>query len=402
MEKEIIQWWQSNIEVKLTITPDEFQKLEEKAIRELWKDVDVPGYRPGKAPIEDIKKRINAEYLQWAIYEQAINDALKEAVKEYQLIWEIYDINNEKKWDNIVITFKVDKYPVVEVKNENYKSVEPALPDETVNEEDVEKAVKWLQTQFAEYKDVEKVDTEKTYTKLELDYLNDKWEKVGDGKVFLAKEDYAEFPMLKESFDGKKVWDSVEFDYSDKLPTLLQYFKKDKDELKIAKVKATITEIKESHLPEVNLDNIEKWFGKKYGKLEEFYDEIKNTLQIEKRKIELNKFVEDLVKKINDSFELVIPKTLVDQEIKQRIETLTQRYGGKDNFEKMLKSMKPEEVKKFYEDLTATAKESIRNFLILMKYAELNKLIDQIDFKKDLDLEEKLLSLFKKEDKKSK
>ncbi len=402
MEKEIIKWWQSNIEVKLTITPDEFAKLEEKATRELWKDVDIPGYRPGKAPIEDIKKRINVEYLQWAIYEQAVNDALQDAVKEHQLIWEIYDINNEKKWDNIVITFKVDKYPVVEVKNENYKSVEPTLPDETVNEEDIEKAVKWLQTQFAEYKDVEKVDTEKTYTKLELDYLNDKWEKVGDGKVFLAKEDYAEFPMLKESFDGKKVWDFVEFDYSDKLPTLLQYFKKDKDELKIAKVKATITEIKESHLPEVNLDNIEKWFGKRYENLDWFYEEIKNTLWVEKRRTELNKFVEDLVKKINDSFELVIPKTLIDQEIKQRIETLTQRYGGKDNFEKMLKSMKPEEVKKFYEDLTTAAKESIWNFLILMKYAELNKLIDQIDFKKDLDLEEKLLSLFKKEDKKSK
>ncbi len=402
MEKEIIQWGQSNIEVKLTITPDEFKKLEEKAIKELWKDIEVPGYRPGKAPIEDIKKRINTEYLQWAIYEQAINDALKEAVKEYQLIWEIYDINNEKKWDNIVISFKVDKYPAVEVKNENYKSIEPALPDETVKEEDIERAVKWLQAQFAEYNDVEKVDTEKTYTKLELEYLNDKGEKVGDGKVFLAKEDYAEFPILKESFEGKKVWDSVEFDYSDKLPTLLQYFKKDKDKLNIAKVKATITEIKESKLPEVNLDNIEKWFGKRYEKIEEFYEEIKNTLQVEKRRAELNKFVEDLSNKIKDSFEVVIPKTLVDQEIKQRLETLKQRYGGADNFEKMLKSMKPEEVKKFYEDLTAAAKESIKNFLILMKYAEVNKLLDKIDFKKDLDLEEKLLSLFKKEDKKSK
>ena len=402
MEKEIIKWAQSNIEVKLTITPDEFKKLEEKAIKELWKDIEVPGYRPGKAPIEDIKKRINTEYLQWAIYEQAINDALKEAVKEYQLIWEIYDINNEKKWDNIVISFKVDKYPAVEVKNENYKSIEPALPDETVKEEDIERAVKWLQAQFAEYNDVEKVDTEKTYTKLELEYLNDKGEKVGDGKVFLAKEDYAEFPILKESFEGKKVWDSVEFDYSDKLPTLLQYFKKDKDKLNIAKVKATITEIKESKLPEVNLDNIEKWFGKRYEKIEEFYEEIKNTLQVEKRRAELNKFVEDLSNKIKDSFEVVIPKTLVDQEIKQRLETLKQRYGGADNFEKMLKSMKPEEVKKFYEDLTAAAKESIKNFLILMKYAELNKLLDKIDFKKDLDLEEKLLSLFKKEDKKSK
>jgi FKBP-type peptidyl-prolyl cis-trans isomerase (trigger factor) len=132
-------------------------------------------------------------------------------------------------------------------------------------------------------------------------------------------------------------------------------------------------------------------------------EEIRNTLKIEKRRTELNKFVEDLVAKIKDSFEVVIPKTLIDQEIKQRIETLKQRYGGAENFEKMLKSMKPEEVKKFYEDLSKAAKESISNFLVLMKYADIKKLTDKIDYKKDLDLEEKLLSLFKKkEDKKSK
>jgi len=402
MQKEIIKWWQSNIEVKLTITPKEYEKLEEQAIRELWKDIEVPGYRPWKAPIEDIKKRINNEYLQWAIYEQAINNALKDVVKEYQLIWQIYDLNNEKKWDDTIISFKVDKYPEVEVKNNNYDSVTPILPDETVNKEDIEKAIKWLQTQFAEYEDVENVDTDKTYTKLELEYQNDKWEKIGDWKVFLTKEDYNEFPILKESFDWKKVWDSVEFNYSDKLPTLLQYFKKDKDSLNIAKVKGTITEIKKSHLPELSLDNIEKWFWKKYESIEKFKEEIKNTLALEKRRIELNKFVEDLITKIKDSFKIIIPKTLIDQEIKQRIDTLKQRYWWDDNFEKMLKSMKPEEVKKFYEDLTKAAKDSISNFLILMKYAELKKITDKIDFKKDLDLEEKLLNLFKKDSKKSK
>jgi hypothetical protein len=59
--------------------------------------------------------------------------------------------------------------------------------------------------------------------------------------------------------------------------------------------------------------------------------------------------------------------------------------------------MKPEEVKKFYEDITNAAKESVKNFLILMKYAELKKILDKVDFKKDMDFEEKLLSLFKKE-----
>jgi len=59
--------------------------------------------------------------------------------------------------------------------------------------------------------------------------------------------------------------------------------------------------------------------------------------------------------------------------------------------------MKPEEVKRLYEDITNAAKESLKKFLILMKYAELKKILDKVDFKKDLDFEEKLLSLFKKD-----
>jgi hypothetical protein len=59
--------------------------------------------------------------------------------------------------------------------------------------------------------------------------------------------------------------------------------------------------------------------------------------------------------------------------------------------------MKPENVKKLYEDITNVSKESIRNFLILMKFAELKGILKDVDFKKDLDFEEKLLSLFKKD-----
>ena len=131
-------------------------------------------------------------------------------------------------------------------------------------------------------------------------------------------------------------------------------------------------------------------------------EEVKETLKKEKRRIELNKFVEDLLAKIKDSFEVVLPKTLIDQEIKQRLESLKQRYGGEKNFEAMLNSMKPEDVKKLYEDITNAAKESIKNFLTLMKFAQLKGIIDQVDFKKDLDFEEKLLSLFKKDKKEDK
>jgi len=400
MNKEIIKGSQSNLEVKITITPDDYKNLEEKALKEFAKDIQVPGYRPGKAPLDKVKSAVNPEYLESAIMETAINSVINELLKEYQLIGQIYDINKEKKDDNIIITFKVDVYPQVEVKNENYNAVEPKLPNTEVSDEEVSQAVENLRRQFAEYKDVEKVDANKTFVKLDLEYLNEKGEKVGDGKVFLAKEDMEEFPILKESFDGKKVGDSAEFDYDEKtLPQLLQYFKKDKDQLNIAKVKATISEIKEAVIPELTTDNLKKWFGKTYEKVEDFLKEVKETLQVEKKRQELGKFVEDLLEKIKDSFEVTLPKTLVDQEVNQRIENLKQRYGGAERFEQMLKSMKPEEIKKFYEDLTTAAKESVKNFLVLMKFAELKWILDKVDFKKDLDFEEKLLSLFKKDSK---
>jgi trigger factor len=398
MEKEIIKWNQSNLEVKIKLTEEDYKKLEEKALKEAAKDIQVPGYRPWKAPLDIVKEHINDQYLKGYILESAINDSIKELAKEYQLIGQIYDVNQKEENWNIIITYKVDVYPEVEVKNENYNSVEPTLPNEEVTEEEVNNAVENLKKQFAEYKDVDKVDTEKTYVKLDLEYLDENGNKVGDGKVFLAKEDFEEFPILKETFADKEVWFEAEFDYDEeKLPQLLQYFKKDKDQLNIKKVKAKITEIKEPVIPELTVENLKKWFGKTYEKVEDFLEEVKQTLKVEKRRIELGKFVEDLLSKIKDSFEVVIPSTLVEQEVKQRIENLAKRYGGKDKFEQMLRSMKPEEVKKFYEDITNAAKESVKNFLILMKYAELKKILDKVDFKKDMDFEEKLLSLFKKE-----
>ena len=401
MEKNIIEWNQSNLEIKLKISSDEYKKLEEKALKDLSKDMEVPGFRPGHAPLDMVKSKIEPVYLEWAVYETAVNEAIKEVLNEnkYQLIGNIYDFNTSKSDDGSVeISFKIDVYPEVKVKNNNYEAVEPTLPEFELSEDEASKAIENLKAQFAEYKDVNKVDAENTYVKLDLEYLDKDWNKVWDAKVFLAKADFDEFSDLKNAFDGKEKGYSQEFDYDEeKLPKLLQYFKKDKDELNIAKVKATITEIKKADMPELTLENIEKWFGKKYEKVEDFVEEVKTTLLNEKKKVELNKFVEDLLSKIKDSFDVVLPKTLIDQEVKQRLESLKQRYGWEQNFEKMLKSMKPEDVKKLYEDITNAAKDSIKNFLTLMKFAELKWILDKVDFKKELDLEEKLLGLFKKD-----
>jgi len=400
MEKKVIEWTaNSNIEVQLSIDPETYESLKTSALKEFAKDIEIPWYRKGKAPYEDVEKRVNPQYLETAIYENAVNDVLKDLSKKYKLIGQIYDVNPWKEGDNLTISFKVDIYPEVKVKNKDFENVKPELPNKEVTEKEIKNAVEGLKKQFAEYEDVEKVDSQKNIMKLDLDYLDANWKKVGDGKIFLGKEDFEEFPILKDAFDGKEKGYSQEFDYTEELPQLLKYFKKDKDTLDIKKVKATIVEIKEPKLPELSVENLKKWFGKTYDKVEDFMEEVKETLSIEKERNELSKFIENLILKIKNSFEVVVPKTLIDQEVKQRINFLKQKYGGEKNFEQMLKSMKPEEVKKMYSELTQAARESVEKFLILMKFAEEKKIADKIDFKKDLDLEKNLLSLFQKKEK---
>lgn len=399
METKVIEWNQSNIEVQITISPEEYKKNEEKALKELSKDMKVPWFRPWHIPLEIVKEKIDPKYLKSAVYEVIINNTINNLLKEwkYRLIWNIYDIQTEEKENLTKLTFKVDFYPEVKVKNNNYEFVEVELPDFQVSEEEVNKAINNLKAHFADYKDVEKINVNNSFVKLQLDYLDENGNKIWEEKVLLWKADFEEFPMLKEMLEGKEKGFCAELDYDTKLPRLLQYFGKDKDKLNIKKVRITVVEIKEQVLPELTLENIEKWFWKKYTATEDFIKEIKQTLELEKKKVELAKFVENLVEKIKDSFEVVIPKTLIDQEVKQRLESLKQRYGWEKKFEEVLRNMKPEEVKRLYEDITNAAKESLKKFLILMKYAELKKILDKVDFKKDLDFEEKLLSLFKKD-----
>lgn len=402
MKKKIIQWNQSNIQVDISLDNDSYKKIEEKTLTEFWKDMDVPWYRKWKAPIEEILKKVNPQYLETAIYEFAVNDALQEVNKEYQLIGQIYDVNPSQEWDKRWISFKVDVYPEVEVKNDKHNSVKPYLPNPKVAEDEKQAAIDWLQKQFAEYENIETVDVDDSFVKLELKYLDDSWKEISDWKVFLSKEDYAEFPELSEAFKWKKLWFKANFDYTDKLPQLLKYFKKDAGDLKINSVEAEIVEIKKAKLPELSLENLKKWFGKTYKDMWEFDQEIESALVVEKERAEMLKFIEDLVSKISPSFSVNIPKTLIDQETKQRLEHLKGQYGGEQNFEKMLKSMKPEEVKKMYEEITSASKISVEKFFILMKFADLNNLSDKIDFQKDLDLEKNLLSIFTDNDKEKK
>lgn len=77
---------------------------------------------------------------------------------------------------------------------------------------------------------------------------------------------------------------------------------------------------------------------------------------------------------------VVIPQTLIHEEMKSRMKNLEERLGGKEKMEAYFKNMGEEKAKLFIDDITAAAEESLEKFFILQKFTELLKL--DIDWNK--------------------
>jgi FKBP-type peptidyl-prolyl cis-trans isomerase (trigger factor) len=71
---------------------------------------------------------------------------------------------------------------------------------------------------------------------------------------------------------------------------------------------------------------------------------------------------------------VMIPQTLVNEELKSRIKNLEERLGGKEKMEAYFKNMGDEKSKAFFDDLTKAAEESLERFFILQKFTQLLKL----------------------------
>jgi len=391
MKYDIIEWKNSNVEVKITATKEDLDSAKKKVLKEWSKEVKVDGFRPGKVPLDMVEKQVKPEMLAWAINETVLHKALHKVAEEgkYKLIGQIYDVNTEDKEKERIITCKCDIFPIVEVLNENYKTIKIEKPSFDVEDNEVESALIALSKQYATYEDSDVV-AEDTIIKIDIVYQDKDGKELDKSKVFLAREDMIEHPSLNDLFIGQKIKFETTYKYDKKTPKLLQYTKKD-DTIKPKSMLLTIVEIKKQILPELTLEKVEELFGKKFATLEEFHAEVRKTLENEKKGKVLSETMENIIEQIRTSFDVKISKTLIDQEIKWRLNGVKERFGGEEWFRQYLESIGEENIKKMYEDITSTAGSSLQKYFVLQKYIDLLGLTDKIDQQKPFDMEEKVI-----------
>lgn len=85
MKTEITKLPKSEIELKIEVPVEEFQGFYDKAVLQLGENVEIAGFRPGKAPKEIIEKEIGCQKILEAAAERCLRESYIKAIQENKI-----------------------------------------------------------------------------------------------------------------------------------------------------------------------------------------------------------------------------------------------------------------------------------------------------------------------------
>lgn len=138
--------------LKLEVEPDQLHTEIEKTYDEFSKNVDVPGFRRGRAPRKILKMRYS-KHLEKQAVQQAAEEACEKAIEELGLktssqpvVEELGDVEEGKSF---TFTVSVEHYPEFELAE--YTDVKPDVDAGSVPEKEIVEQLEELRKQAASY-----------------------------------------------------------------------------------------------------------------------------------------------------------------------------------------------------------------------------------------------------------
>lgn len=357
ISKEITENCKVKLDVK--VSPKESTDAYNKAVKEISKNVNVPGFRPGKAPKKIIENQYG-DHVKKEWRRQLINSTLNHAlhhVEEQPLAGRIEkaDLNNEGS--NLHIEYEMEpKSPVVDISGFTLKEEK----QEEITEEDVQKTVDRLRHYHAEWKDVEdRPVQEGDWVALEIECQDEpKMIICSDTQFQIKKGEVANW--ILELVMGKKTGDVVEGkSVQDKSDEEID----EKIEFKPANYKITIQKVKEPILPDLD-DALAKKLGAETP--EELIKRVKDNLENEKKLYLTLKAREQLADFLCEKYPLDLPHSLKEYEKKVFLQNRIEGFLGRGITQDWLK----ENIKTLSEQAEKHATNRLRLIYILKDEAQ--------------------------------
>lgn len=371
----------------IELTDEELAKYRSITSEQLSKEIKIPGFREGKAPLEVVEKQIGSERFAAYVLENALSGSYAKAVVDEKLNVATspkVEIKSEKP-----LKYEATVALMPEAKVKDYKNIK--IPKETVEiqEKELEEAMKDFQKYYATLKQVERpvkkgdrveVDFEGTDlagTPLEGTRSKNHPLIVGEGMLL---------PDFEENLVEMKKDETKSFNVS---------FPKDYHykpfQGKVVNFKVAVRRIEEVMMPEISEAFIEMVTGTKMtteGLKERFKKNIHAEKENSARMKREDKFLEQVLKQV----EVELPDMLVEEEIEFMMDELKTDLEKKGlDLKQYLEKLKKDE-KSLQKEMHAEAEKRLKlRFALQFLFKEEKIEVSHEDLEKEI---EKLIKNF--------
>ena len=358
--------------VKFTMefSAEEFEQAQIKVYQDAKNQIEIPGFRKGKAPRSIIEKH----YGEGVFFEDAIDALFRQsygtALDDLDL--EVIDtpaaeFSKIAKGEGFTVTITVDCFPIVEVKD--YKDVEIDKIEQEVSDEDVENELKAVQKRNARQVLVERPAQEGDT--LLFDYSGFVGDEQFEGGTAERQQLQLGSGMFIPGFEEQLVG-VTPGEKKDVVVTFPEEYHAPDLAGKEAVFHCLVHEIKEEQLPELD-DEFAKDVSE-YDTLEELNKANRERLENYAKLSAENQMKDAAVGKVIDANEVEIPASMVEDEIDRMIGELNQqlRYQGitVDQYLQFTGKTTGE----FRDEIKPEAEKAVKTRIILMGIVEAEKI----------------------------
>ncbi|EUC71352.1 trigger factor [Alcanivorax sp. 97CO-5] len=301
----------------------------EGKLQEAQKTIRLDGFRPGKVPMREVKRRFGGA-VRNEVLADVMREAFIEAVEQEKLqpagMPGFEATTNEAGKDlEFVATFEV--YPQVELAA--FDSIEVEKPQSEVTDADVDTMIETLRQQRAEFADVDRAS--------EIgDRVNIDFKGLKDGEAFeggTAEGQNLELgsgqmiPGFEDGIVGMKAGEEKDIDVT--FPE--DYQSEDlKGQAVVFHIK--VNKVEGKALPEVDAEFMEG-FGVDDGDETKFKAEVRKNMERELKNAITSKVKEQAMDGLVNLHEFDLPGALVTQEIQRMRQQMMQQFGGGQQFD---------------------------------------------------------------------
>jgi len=329
VSRAIEETGENELRVDITIGPDVVQRELERTFDNIQDQVEVPGFRKGKAPIQVIKKKYGEmvrEDLQKRLIDKSLQLTLEDVDEEIVGEPELSEAPPELQEDEpFAFRLNLETKPDVEVGN--YDEIEVEKPGVEVTEEDLDEALESTRREYAELNWVEEGTVEEDDLVIADATLSvdGELQEEGENVEMSINEQFQLFglshPSLWQHFVGLETGAShqVRLDLPDDEMLRPDEFRGD-----TATVHLTIHEMKRPELPELN-DTFAERFN--CDSVEELRSEVREQVRGQKEQNQEEQLHQDILDTLVERADFEIPDRLLEKGQEQFLHQQQQRMA---------------------------------------------------------------------------